>query len=111
MRIEEVLVRRGVIDARQLELARQQAGDRRLDHVVTELGYASEDSVLSALSDELGMRCVDLRETRIDTALLAEFPTAAMFRHSLLPVARKGDSVVVFIEDYDGNLYEIKEKR
>ena len=23
----------------------------------------------------------------------------------------KGDSVVVFIEDYDGNLYEIKEKR
>lgn len=99
MRIEEVLVRRGVIDARQSELAQQQAGDRRLDRAVTELGYASEESVLAALADELGMRCVDLREMQIDSTLLAEFPTAALFRHSLLPVGRNGKSIVVATGD------------
>jgi type II secretion system protein E len=99
MHIEDVLLRRGVIDGQQLELARGQSHGRRLDNVIADLGFASEDAILSALAEELGMRCVDLSEFQVDRALLAEFPSAAVFRHSLLPIERHNGSVVVATSD------------
>ncbi len=99
MRIEDVLVRRGLIDGQQVELARQQAHGRRLDRLIVEMGLVEEEAVLAALADELGMRCVDLRECQIDRDLLAEFPTATVFRHSLLPLERREGAVVVATAD------------
>jgi len=99
MRIDEVLLRRRLIDQAQLDTARRQAEGRRIDRVLIELGFVTEEDVLPALADELGMQYVDLREFAFDRDLLAEFPTAAVYRHTLLPLERRQGRVLVATSD------------
>jgi type II secretion system protein E len=99
MEIGEVLLRRGLINSHQMELARQQAGGKRLDRVAVEMGFVPEDQALMALADELGMRYVDLKNYKIDMQLLSRFPTKAVFRHSLLPLETNNGHVVVATSD------------
>ncbi len=99
MQIDEVFLRRGLIDQDQLQQAREQSGKERLHRVIAELGLANEDEILAALADEFGMRVVDLHDASIDPSLLAEFPTAAVFRHALLPIERSNGHVIVATND------------
>lgn len=99
MEIGQVLLRRGLISPHQMELAEEQSDGRRVDQVVIELGMVSEEDALQAFADELGMQYVDLTEYDVDQDLLVEFPTTAIFRHSLLPLARNNGRVVVATSD------------
>ncbi len=102
MEIGEVLVSRGLISRHQLELAHEQDGGKRLDQAVVELGFLSEEQALKVLAEELGMRFVELKNLTIDRELLLEFPTTAIFRHSLLPLERSNGCVEVATSDpYD----------
>jgi len=99
MEFSDVLVRRGLITPEQRDTAVAQANGRRFDQVVVELGYVSEEDALKAIADELGLRYVDLQTFEIDRELLAEFPTTAVFRHCLLPIARHNGHVEVATSD------------
>ena len=99
MEISEVLIRRGLINQQQVEMAREQSPGRRLDQVVVEMGFASEEDSLKAIGEELGMRFVDLKDYEIDAELLSQFPTTAVFRHSLLPLRRDNGRVLVATSD------------
>lgn len=99
MEIREVLVRRGLITADQRDLALAQANGRRFDQTVVELGFVSEEDTLKAMAEELGMRYVDLKGFQVDPELLSQFPTTAVFRHSLLPLARCNGHVEVATSD------------
>ncbi len=99
MEIGQVLLRRGLVSPHQMELAEEQSNGKRVDQVVIELGMVSEEDALQAFADELGMRYVDLTEYDIDRDLLVEFPTTAIFRHSLLPLERNNGRVVVATSD------------
>lgn len=99
MEISDILQRRGIIDERQLLLAQQSANGHRLDHVVRDLGLASEEDLLKAFADELGMKYFELKDYQVDTELLSQFPATPIFRHSLLPLKRENGRVLVASAD------------
>ena len=99
MDIGSILLRRGLIDLQQLETARGLTNGRRVDQIAVDLGFVAEQAALAAIGDELGLAVVDLREIEVDREVLAEFPTSLIFRHSLLPLYRKGSRVVVATSD------------
>lgn len=95
MQIGEILQRRGLLDERQLQLVQQSANGHRLDRVVLEMGLATEEDLLKAFADELGMKYFELKDFQVDTELLAQFPATPIFRHSLLPLQRNNGRVLV----------------
>lgn len=99
MEISDILQRRGILDERQLLLAQQSANGHRLDRVVMDLGLASEEDLLKAFADELGMKYFELKDYQIDTQLLSQFPATPIFRHSLLPLQRENGRVLVASAD------------
>ena len=86
MEVGQLLLKRGLISRQQFETALAQSNGARIDQVLVEMDVLSEEDVLRALADDLGMRFVDLKEFTVDRELLAQFPTAAIFRHSLFPL-------------------------
>ncbi len=99
MRIDEILLKRGLVDQEQLVLAQAKSQGQRIDRALVDLGLVLEEDLLPALADELGMQYVDLRDVPIDRDVLAEFPTAAVFRHTLLPLERRQGRVIVATSD------------
>ena len=99
MLIDDVLLRHQLVDQEQLDLAHQQSEGRRGDRVLVELGLIREEKGLPVWADELGLRYVDLHDFEVDQQLLAEFPTGAVFRHTLLPLGRQDDRVLAAASD------------
>ncbi|MGD6027714.1 hypothetical protein QUV00_22845, partial [Xanthomonas citri pv. citri] len=99
MDIAQTLVRRGLVSREVMDATIPKAGGRRLDRVLVESGLVNEDDVLKAFAEELGMPFVDVKKELIDRDLLMQFPTTAVFRHSLLPITRQNGSVVVATSD------------
>ena len=99
MEISDILQRRGILDERQLLLAQQSANGHRLDRVVMDMGLASEEDLLKAFADELGMKYFELKDYQVDTQLLSQFPATPIFRHSLLPLQRENGRVLVASAD------------
>jgi general secretion pathway protein E/type IV pilus assembly protein PilB len=99
MDIGEVLLDRGLLSLPELESLRSESGGKRIDQVAIEKGLVSEEAALRAIGDELGMRFVELNEVAIDKELLSRFPTAVIFRHSLLPLRRNNGRVEVATAD------------
>src|SRR5215471_2148003 len=79
-----ILVKRGVLSAEQLEqLRRDKPEGARLDVAAVDTGIATEEAVLRALGDEVGIPYVDLEQQDIDLTLLKGFPQKLIHRHSL----------------------------
>jgi general secretion pathway protein E/type IV pilus assembly protein PilB len=96
----EILLRRGLLDDRQLALVRsRQVEGSRIDQTAVELGLVSEEAALRAVGEEVGLDYVDLSETEIDLSLLATFPPRLIHRQSLFPIRRHNGSLVVATSD------------
>jgi general secretion pathway protein E/type IV pilus assembly protein PilB len=109
MEAGQILLERGLLDARQLEvsLARNQDGTSLVETAV-ELGFVSEEDALAALADEVGLEYIDLSETEVDLSLLKEFPTKLIHRQSLFPIRRNQGALMVATSD-PFDLYPIDE--
>lgn len=101
MDIGQILVQNGVITDEQLTVAKDATNGNggRIDHTVVAMGLASEEDTLRILSEEFGIRYVDLKEVSVDDELLGQFPTTAIFRHSILPLYRDNGRIVVATGD------------
>lgn len=99
MDIGQILLDKGLLTERQVTEARARSNGKRFDQIVVEMGYVTEHESLEAIADELGMEYVDLQHTEIDLDLLSEFPTTAIFRHSILPLRRENGRVMVATGD------------
>jgi general secretion pathway protein E/type IV pilus assembly protein PilB len=99
MEVGELLHKRGLVSREDLGRAREQANGDRIDHVLVSMGLVNEEDALRAMAEELGMRYVELKDFEVDRELLAQFPTSAIFRHSLLPLERQNGSVDVATSD------------
>ena len=99
MELGQLLLDEGLVTGDQLALAREGQQDERIDQALIRMGLVSEDAVLKTLSGEFGMEYVDLKDITVDQELLNEFPTSAIYRHSLLPLYRENGHVVVATGD------------
>jgi type II secretion system protein E len=99
MDLGRVLRERGVITGEQLERTLAEAGGRRLDRALIELGVIKEDALLRVLGEELGLPYVELKDASVDAELLARFPARDIFRHTVFPLGRRNGSVQVATSD------------
>lgn len=105
----EILLKKGLLDQRQYEQARRAQSDgMRLDEAAVALGLVTEEQVLRAIGEEVGLEFVDLAETEVDLSLLESFPVKSIYRESLYPIARRNGSLVVATSD-PFNLYPLDE--
>jgi type II secretion system protein E len=96
----DILVRRGVLNDRQLaEVRASQHNGTRLEQVAVQMGFCTEEAMLKALGHEVGLDYVDLTETPVDLSLLKDFPAKMIHRQSLFPVRRENGSLVVATSD------------
>jgi hypothetical protein len=90
MDIGDILLAQGVVTRDQLSHAQQASTPgKRIDQALVDMGVVTEDRVLKALADELGMRFVEVDEIQIDRDLLGKFPAREIFKHTLFPVSRR----------------------
>ena len=99
MDIGELFLQRGLVTREQLGMAASQSAGRRIDCVLVETGMVNEEDALKTLAEALGLKFVDLQGLEVDRELLAKFPTSAVFRHTILPLAR--DNGKVRVATYD----------
>ena len=104
-----MLMRRGLLDARQVEQARAaQTEGVRLDQAAVQLGFLTEETALRALAKEVGLEFVDLVDAEIDLSLLKDFPSRFVHRESLFPIRRNNGCLIVATSD-PFNLYPLDE--
>jgi type II secretion system protein E len=109
MDVGEMLVRKGLLDSRQLELARAaQSEGVRLDQAAVQLGFLTEETALRALAKEVGLDFVDLVDAEVDLTLLKDFPARFVHREMLFPIRRNNGSIIVATCD-PFNLYPLDE--
>ena len=99
MELGQLLLNEGLVTPEQLKLARETQAGSRIDQALIKMGFVTEDAVLRTLSEELGMRYIDLKDVEVDTELLSRFPTSSIYRHSLLPLFRENGHVIVATGD------------
>jgi len=99
MEAGEILLRRGLIDQRQLNQTRQQAnghGDGiRLIESAVQAGFVTEEAALRAVGDEVGIDFIDLTSTDVDLSLLKSFPQRLIHRQTLFPIRHDHGQLLV----------------
>ena len=99
MELGQLLLAEGLVTREQLAAARETQAGARIDQALIKMGVLTEDAVLRAFSDELGMKYIDLKDVEVDLELLAKFPTSSIYRHALLPLYRENGHVIVATGD------------
>jgi type II secretion system protein E len=109
MEAGEILVRKGLLDKRQVQLAREaQVDGMRLDEAAVKLGFVAEEKALKALGEEVGLEFLDLAEAQVDFSLLGRFPQKFIHRETLFPIRQNNGTLVVATSD-PFNLYPLDE--
>lgn len=99
MELGQLLIDEGLVTREQVKLARETHMGMRIDQALLKMGVITEDTILRKLSDEFGIRYIDLKDVVVDPELLAKFPTSSIYRHSLLPLYRENGHVLVATSD------------
>jgi type IV pilus assembly protein PilB len=92
-----LLCERGLLTDIQLEtaIARQKETGRRLGHVLVELGFATPEAVLEALSLQIGVPTVRINAFTVNTDALNALPEKVARRHTAFPLQRVGNATLV----------------
>ncbi|MCX7957815.1 MAG: type II secretion system protein GspE, partial [Deltaproteobacteria bacterium] len=97
----ELLVREKLISINQLQRAleeQKKSGGRLVDNLV-KLGFAKDDQLANFLSTQYGLPVVNLDDYQIDSELVKIVPKEMCLKHTLIPVNRAGNSLVVAVAD------------
>ncbi|MFK8111614.1 MAG: GspE/PulE family protein [Rubripirellula sp.] len=98
MHAGEILRRRGLLSAEQLEESRGSDAASVVQGAIA-LGFIEERDALQALAEEVGLEYVDLRQTDLDLSALVGFPQKLIYRQSLFPIGFEDESIVVATSD------------
>ncbi|AHF93192.1 general secretion pathway protein E [Opitutaceae bacterium TAV5] len=96
-----VLLRRGIIDQRKLDLARRRSQLQQipLHRSVVDLGFATERDAYDAAAEAHGLDFIDLTEVTAARELIAQVPVRIVLTHRLAPVSlQDGLLVAAFAE-------------
>ena len=97
----EILLDMEVITPAQLSdaLAEQKITHKRLGETLQQMGVASKEQVLRALSERFGVPFINLRQFDVDPNSLASVPVAFARKHQVMPVLLDGDRLLVALPD------------
>jgi type IV pilus assembly protein PilB len=88
---------RGLVDDHQLSIAvaRQKKTGRRLGQILVELGFVTPESVLEALSQQLGVPTVRVNAHTVQPEAVGALPEKVARRHLAFPMQKVGTTLVV----------------
>ena len=97
----EVLLRDGAITEKQLAtaLAQQEKKKLPIGELLVRLGFVTDTKMRQALGRQLHVSYIDLDRMMIDKALTRIVNNNYAKRHSLVPVARAGDTLTICMDD------------
>ena len=100
-RIGEVLLERGVIDRKQLDmaLAHQKAHGGLLGQILLKLGYTTEQEVALVLTAQYGFPYLPLESYEIDEGLTEAIPEDVARQYCLIAVDRIGNALTLAMAD------------
>jgi len=100
-RIGEILLERGLINAKQLEsaLIHQKAHGGLLGQVLIALGYVTEEEVALALTAQYGFPYLPLESYEIDHEVTRSIPEHVARQYCLIPIDRIGNALTVAMAD------------
>ena len=101
----EILLRSKVITPDQLQNAQEASGDDAgLTGAITKLGFVQESQLVEFLSQHYGVPSLNLQEVEIDPQVIDLIPKEVAERHHVVPVDRRGTTLVVAMSD-PSNIY------
>ena len=97
----EIFVKMGALSQEQLDTALEERSrtGRRLGETILDLEYATEETLRRALCLQLHIKFLDLDNVALDTSLSTLVNETYAQKHLVVPVARKGSSLVVAMDD------------
>ncbi len=100
-KLGDLLIQAGILDEMQVKsaLSRQQRWGGKFGENVVSLEFCDAETINRVLAKQLGVKPMDIRRTRIDVTLLANFPRAKALEWQVLPVSTDGKSFVVAMAD------------
>ena len=100
-RIGEILVRKKLISADQLQTALrdQKTTGAKLGSTLIKLGYLTEDQITEVLSEQYGVPAVNLSEVDIDPEVIRLVPEDMAKTHTLIPINKAGSILIVAMSD------------
>lgn len=101
MRIGDLLKAAGIIDDAQLQKALeiQKTTKQRLGTVLIESGIITERDFIDAMSQQLGIKYVDLTKEHIPTEMARILPKNIAKKHSVVPLRLNKDELVLAMVD------------
>lgn len=110
LRLGELLLRARLLSQQALDeaLEEQRRSGHKLGRVLVDLGYVREDDLLRLLADQLHLRLVDLRHTRLRPELSRLLPEGLARRHRALVLDETpaGALVVAFADPTDLHAFD-----
>jgi type II secretion system protein E len=106
MQLVQRLVKQGLAqetDLPRIAEAQAAAPAKPIHEILIEQGFAKEESVLAALSEEFGMELVDLTKVTVAPETLKAMPLKLVHRRTLMPLSRENGTLVVAV----GNPFDV----
>lgn len=100
-RLGDLLVREKVISSKQLEdcLVLLKKGGQRLVDLLIAQNVTDEQNLITFLSKQYRLTIMDLSSVEIEPEILRLLPATMCVKHGLLPIGRRGDTLVVAVSD------------
>ncbi len=113
VRLGEMLVQRGLIDAVQLQaaLAHQQRWGGRLGRSIVQLGFMKERTLLQHVGEQIGVPYVEIGDREVAPKILSLVPAAIIRSRKAVPlerveVGRRGALVVALADPWNLELLD-----
>ncbi len=98
-RLGEMLVKRGLLSAGQVEeaLAEQRTSREFLGVIVVRRGWVQPRALLGVLSEQFGLRAETIDLARVEWEVAKQFPASVLSEGRCFPIRADGESVTVAI--------------
>jgi type II secretion system protein E len=99
--IGEMLSNEKVITPEQLEIClnEKKKSGKFICHIIVEMGFASEEKVLTVLSKQLGIPYVKIKDRKIDRSVIEKVPARFAVHYKLMPLEKKENTLVIVVTD------------
>lgn len=100
-RMTSILLDCGLVTPEQVEeaVSRQIETGRMIGETLVELGIASEESIIWALSKQLGIPFADVQAETVDPDLIRRFPESLLRRTQAVPLFRSPEGITIACAD------------
>jgi type IV pilus assembly protein PilB len=97
----EILYRAGVVEKHALinAIRTARASNKRLGHVLVELGLFEEETLTRALAKQFGLKYVSLDTTQVPADAMKLIPEDMIRRHNILPLGMNNGRMRLIISD------------